>query len=95
MEDMMMNLIYVEGVNLILSAFLLYVYFQNYRTLKSTAGMGLLLFSGVLFIQNLAGVYLHLTTGEFYAHMLATHGFFLEGIETIALIVLSYTAWKE
>ena len=95
MDEFMMGLIYLEGINLLLSAALLWVFAQNYRVLKTTPGMGLVLFSAVLFIQNLIGVYLHYTTGEFYAKMLATHAFGLEAVEMIALAVLTYSAWKD
>ncbi len=95
MDEFMMGLIYLEGLNVVLSAGLLYLYYQNHRVLKTTPGFGLLIFSLVLFIQNAAGLYLHYTTGEFYAKMLATHAFGLELVETLALAVLAYTAWKE
>lgn len=95
MDELMMGLIYVEGLNVLLSAGLLALYAQNYRALKSAPGMGLVLFAFVLFVQNGIGLYLHFTTGEFYAKMLATHAFGLELVETLALAVLAYTGWKE
>jgi hypothetical protein len=85
----------LEGLNALLSLALLYVYAQNYRALKSGVGMGLLIFSFVLLLQNAAGLYLHFTSGEVYASMVATQVFALKLVETIALIVLAYTAWKE
>jgi len=95
MEEFMMGLIYLEGLNVLLSAGLLWLYAQNYQALRSAPGMGLVVFSFVLFVQNAAGLYLHFTTGEFYAKMLATHAFGLELVETLALGVLAYTGWKD
>lgn len=95
MDELMMGLIYLEGLNAVLAAILLWLFAQNYRALKSTAGLGLLLFSVVFFLQNVSGTYLHFTTGEFYAKMIATHAFMLELVETVALAALLYTTWNE
>lgn len=95
MDELMMGLIYVEGINVALSVVLVVLYYQNYRALRSAAGLGLLVFSLVFLVQNGAGLYLHYTTGEFYAKMLATHAFVLELVETLALAALAYTGWKE
>lgn len=95
MDELMMATIYVEIANALLALFLVRVYFQNYRALPSTAGVGLLVFASILLLENLAGVGLHYATGEFYAKMVATHAFILKGVELIALATLSYTAWKE
>ncbi len=95
MDELMMGLIYLEGLNVLLSAVLLWLYAQNYRALRSAPGMGLVVFAFVLFVQNAVGLYLHYTTGEFYAKMLATHAFGLELVETLALAVLAYSGWKD
>jgi hypothetical protein len=95
MEELMMATIYVEIINAALALFLVYVYYQNYRVLKSNTGAGLLVFASVLLLENLAGLYLHFSTGEFYAKMVATHVFVLKSVELLALAALSYTAWKE
>ncbi len=87
--------IYLEGLNALLTAYLLSVYIPNYRVLKSGVGLGLCVFAGLLLLQNAAGLFLHFTSGEIYVKMLATQVFVLKLIETCALIVLSYTAWKE
>ena len=90
-----MATIYAEGINTMLSLLLTWIYAQNYRSLKSTIGLGLLVFASLVLVQNLVGIYLHLTTGEFYAKMLATQAFAIEGLETVALVSLAYGAWKE
>lgn len=91
----MMFTIYLEGLNALLSLALLAAYTQNYRALKSNVGMGLMIFAFVLLLQNAAGLYLHFTSGDIYAPMAAAEVFGLKGIETVALIILAYTAWKE
>ncbi|QQR93053.1 MAG: hypothetical protein IPJ89_02315 [Candidatus Iainarchaeum archaeon] len=95
MDEFMMYTIYVEGFNALLSVALLYIYAQNYRALKSSVGMGLMIFSFVLFLQNAGGILLHFTSGEVYTTMVATQVFALKLIEGIALIALAYSAWKE
>lgn len=95
MDEFMMYTIYVEGFNALLSVALLYIYTQNYRALKSSVGMGLVIFSFVLLVHNLGGILLHFTSGEVYAKMVATQVFALKLIETIALLALSYAAWKD
>mgnify|MGYP001568903305 CR=1 FL=1 len=95
MEDFMMFTIYAGGLNLLLSALLVWVYAQNYRALKSNVGLGLLVFASLILIQNVAGVYFHVTTGEFYAKMLATQAFALEALESVALAAMAWVAWKE
>ena len=95
MEEIMMYTIYLEGLNSLLLIVLLNMYLQNYRALKSAAGVGLMVFAGLLLIQNLVGIYLHLTTGEFYALMHASQVFVLKLIETVGLGILAYSAWKE
>ncbi len=95
MDEFMMYTLYLEGLNTIFLAGLLYIYIPNYKALKSLTGAGLILFSLVLLIQNLAGIFLHFTGGELYAKMLAVQVFGLKLIETIAILVLSYSAWKE
>lgn len=95
MDEFMMFTIYAEGLNALLAAGLLYVYAQNYRALKSSVGLGLVIFSFVLLVQNLGGIFLHFSSGEVYAKMVATQVFALKFIETIALLALAYAAWKE
>ncbi len=94
MEEFMMWTIYLEGLNALLSLGLLYVYAQNYRALKSSVGLGLMIFSLVLLLQNTGGIFLHFSSGEVYAKMVATQVFGLKLVESLALLVLSYTAWK-
>lgn len=95
MDEFMMYTLYLEGLNAVLLLGLLFVYVPNYRALQSMTGAGLILFSLVLLIQNLAGIYLHLTGGELYGKMAVLHVFGLKVLETIALGMLVYSAWKE
>ena len=95
MDEFMMYTIYLEGLNTLLLIALLAVYIPNYRAIKSAIGIGLILFTLVLLIQNLVGLYLHFTGGGLYEKMAATQEFGLQLIETIALAALAYSAWKE
>lgn len=95
MDEFMMFTIYLEGLNALLSLGLLSIYTQNYRALKSSVGMGLMIFALVILLQNAGGIILHFTSGEVYASMVATQVFGLKLIESIALVALAYSAWKE
>ena len=95
MHELMSFSIALELVNSILLIGLLWVYYQNYQALKLPEAMGMMVFAFVLLLQNLAGLYFHFSMGEFYIAELASQILILELIETIALAVLSYTAWKE
>ncbi len=90
-----MYTLYLEGINTLILAGLLTVYVSNYKALRSLSGLGLIVFSLLLLVQNLAGIYLHFTGGELYDKMSSLHVFGLKVLETMALIILAYSAWKE
>ena len=84
-----------EIVNVVLLLFLLSVYVQNYREMKTHLGLGLIIFAGFLLIQNLTGIYFHFVMIEYYSFEVMGHARVLSGIQTVALIVLAYVTWKE
>lgn len=84
-----------EIVNVALLLFLLNVYVQNYREMKTHLGLGLIIFAGFLLLQNLIGIYFHFVMIEYYSFEVMWHARVLSGIQTVALIVLSYVTWKE
>jgi len=53
----------IAAVNLVLLTVLTVVWLRNYRTFRSTLLLGLLLFAGVLAVENLVAITAYLTTG--------------------------------
>ncbi len=84
-----------EAVNVILLLFLLSVYVQNYREMKTHFGLGLMIFAAVLLLQNLLALYFHLMMIEFYSNEAMNHIGVLSAAQTMALAALSWVTWKE
>ena len=84
-----------EIVNVVLLLFLLNIYVQNYREMKTHLGLGLIIFAGFLLLQNLIGVYFHFVMVDYYSFEVMGHARILSAVQTVALLVLSYVTWKE
>ena len=95
MYEFMMYTLYLEVLNVLLLLGLLTRYIPNYRALHSMTGLGLILFSVVLLIQNAVGLFFHFSGWELDTKMSAIQEWGLQLIETLALLVLIYSAWKE
>ena len=85
----------IEVLNAVLLIALLYAYVQNYREMKTNLGLGLILFAGLLLVQNLLALYFHLMMHDFYSMEAMQHATFLNGAQLIALAILNYVTWKE
>lgn len=57
----------LAGINLALLTLLLSVWVRNYRTFRSTLLLGLMLFAGVLAVENLVAIGAFLSTEMLYA----------------------------
>lgn len=86
--------IIIEIVNVVLLLFLLSIYVQNYRQMKTVFGLGLIVFALFLLAQNLLAAFFHLTMLNYYSPESMQHGLILSGIQTIALAVLSWVTWR-
>lgn len=95
MDEFMMINLALEALNGLLLIGLLTVYVPNYRTLPSISGMGLIVFSSLLLLQNIVGIFLHFSGQGLYEKMASVQECGLQLIETIALLVLAYSTWKE
>ncbi|HLC79173.1 MAG TPA: hypothetical protein VJG83_01965 [archaeon] len=85
----------VELVNIILLAFLLIVYANNYRQMRSALGLGLVVFAAFLLAQNLIAVYFHFSMIDYYSNEVMQHAFILSSVQTVALAALAWVTWKE
>ncbi|MBI4043843.1 MAG: hypothetical protein HY393_03485 [Candidatus Diapherotrites archaeon] len=84
----------LEILNVVLLVGLLYVFMQNYRSMKTHFGLGLILFAGILLLQNLAALGFHWFMVAYYTKEVAFHALALKALESAALIVLSWITWK-
>ena len=67
MGQMSMAAAFLTGVNLLLLATLGVVWIRNYRTFRSNLILGLIGFSGVLFVENAVALYFYFSTSMLYA----------------------------
>jgi hypothetical protein len=95
MDPLMQLTLGVEILNSIVLLGLLYIFFQNFKALKSKVALGLIIFSGVLLLQNLTAITLHFMKLSVYTQETTLHAFILSLIQLIALIVLFWISWKE
>jgi len=85
----------LEAINSLLLLSLLYIYFGNYRQVKSNFTIGIILFAAFLLLQNLVALYFHLMMVDYYSGPVMGHALVLSGLQTIALVVLNYVTWKD
>ncbi len=85
----------LEIINSVLLVFLLYIYVQNYRQMKTVFGLGLIFFAVLLLVQNVLAAYFHMAMLDFYSREAMEHGMILSGVQTVALGVLAFVTWKD
>lgn len=82
----------LAAVNLILLSVLITVWLSNYRTFRSPMLLGLLLFAGLLAVENIVAIAAYLSTEMIYAGgttaMYAVVG--LRGLQFAALVFLTF-----
>lgn len=87
------------GVNLVLLIALGWVWFANYRIHQAAHTLGLLVFGGFLFVQNILWLYFYGVHPRFIEWFLNTGTdvqvglMMLCGLETLALLVLVRITW--
>jgi len=84
-----------EVLNILLLLFLLSVYLNNYRQIKTSIGLGLIIFSALLLMQNAMAVYFHFAMVDYYSVAVMGHAAILSALQTVALAVLAWVTWKE
>lgn len=91
----MENAVVLEILNSALVLLLLRVYLQNYREMKTVFGLGLIVFSFFLLLQNLISIYFHLMMIDYYSKEVMQHAFIITAAQTAALAVLAWVTYKE
>ncbi len=80
--------------NIVLLLLLLYVYWGNYRKIKSNFTLGLIMFAGLLLLQNILFSSFLLFHQAFRVADLGLPLFILNITEFLALAILLYITWK-
>jgi len=81
-------------VSIILLLALLWIYWQNYRKLKSGFTLGLITFALIFLIQNLMSFYYFATMMPYFVDAVEMHVFLLSMLQSIAFAVMLWNAWK-
>ena len=81
-------------VSIILLLALLWIYWQNYRKLKSGFTLGLITFALIFLIQNLMSFYYFATMMPYFVDAVEIHVFLLSMLQSIAFAVMLWNAWK-
>ncbi len=80
-------------VNIGLLGGLMYIYQTGYSQLKSRFGLGLLVFAGLLVVQNALFIYFYFAESDAFS---GTMSYVMTAnlVQTFGLIVLSLVSWK-
>ena len=80
--------------NIVLLLLLLYVYWDNYKKIKSRFTLGLIMFAGILLLQNLIFTSLLLFGPIFQIAELGLPLFIVNITEFLALLILFIITWR-
>ncbi len=84
----------INGVNVLLTIFLIYVYFRNHRIVKSKMTLGMLFFAVAFLIENALSLYFYNSLLMQGITSITTFNLVAKSFEMIGLLVLLYVTWK-
>lgn len=93
-EMVMLAAVAVAGVDAILAGILLVLYARSFRKVRAPFTVGLLMFAGLLLVQNLLAVYAYFTMMESFPAAMAPYTLGINLFEGLALAVMLYSAWQ-
>lgn len=73
---------------------LLYIYGQNFRSLRSPLSVGLILFAALFIAENLAAIYFYVLMSDSYGAAVALPLLALNGVELVGFATLFYVSWR-
>ena len=94
MAIMMMSSIGINWISIIMLVILLVVYITNYKKYKSGFTIGLVIFAGLLLLQNVLQVYFYTTSMQAYPPIVEQSTFIFEVIEIIAYGVILWVTLR-
>jgi hypothetical protein len=84
----------IRILNLLLLTYLIHFYWKSYSNIKSGFTKGLLIFSILLFLQNLSAIYFRILSGTDYGDEISFHNTILNLIQMGSLVALVYITRK-
>lgn len=90
----MIGSIGINWISIIMLAILLVVYIMNYKKYKSGFTIGLVIFAGLLLLQNVLQVYFYTTSMQAYPPIVEQSTFIFEVIEIIAYGVILWVTLR-
>lgn len=84
----------LEVLNMILLSILIFFYVRNLTKFRSSVTTGLLVFAVFLLVQNVMGLFFGLSSLQSMSESFENYVFFMNFMETIALLALFWVTWK-
>lgn len=84
----------INGVNVLLTILLIYVYFRNHRIVKSKITLGMLFFAVAFLIENALSLYFYNSLLMQGITSITTFNLVVKSFEMVGLVVLLYVTWK-
>jgi uncharacterized membrane protein len=94
MDMMIESSLGLEVLNMILLSILIFFYVNNLVKFKSGITYGLLVFAIFLLVQNVMGLFFGLSSLQSMSESFENYIFFMNFMETIALLALFWVTWK-
>jgi len=84
----------LAAVNMLVVAGVLYVYAKNFGALRSKLALGLIAFSSILVIQNVAAMFMYWHLAQAYTAAVAIPILVITTLETTGLLFLFWATWR-
>jgi len=81
-------------VNMVIVGGVLSVYTRNFGVFRSKLAFGLIAFSSVLIVQNVAAAVMYWQLAQTYTAAVAIPILLITGLETVGLIFLLWVTWR-
>lgn len=91
---MMMYASIFTAINVVMLLALLLVYVQNYREIKASFSLGLIIFAAVFLLQKVVTLYMSIFLMFDFGETVGMYMFILEILETIAFSVLLWITMR-
>jgi hypothetical protein len=84
----------LAAVNMCVVAGVLYIYTRNFSALRSKLALGLIAFSSILVIQNVAAALMYWQLAQAYSAAVAIPILVITALETTGLLFLFWVTWR-
>jgi len=96
MADLQLISIGIYAVSVAISALLLYIYAKNYRHIKSSYNIGLMIFAFLFLLDNIITIHQAIFSWSYLMDdpVIIAHIFLQDVIDLVGLGALLYITWK-